>query len=333
MHKLAGWGWRRIRRKIIELYNVDPGKANLINWLYRGKKPKFKPRTFEKALFYHEAYQLALKLKKEHPGWGHKRIAAVLERKLPIQVPSTTIYYWITGRSRPNVTPLKLSREALPAVAYCIGVGCGDYRRTDGGLRVKDREFIEYFARMYEIATGVKVRFVWNENEGFWETYESGGWLRSAIRTGLWKVFAELDPVNWLKGLFDSEGWPSPIMDHKRRELKAPMIGLALGDQELKDFAKRKLEELDFKVMEEYRGEKEEIIRGMKARFGECWRLRLRGWNSAKRFARIIGFRVSYRREILEDLLRLEPLSPKDRYRMWTLWYRKVDNKWRKINE
>ncbi|RLE96587.1 MAG: hypothetical protein DRJ57_05375, partial [Thermoprotei archaeon] len=55
-------------------------------------------------------------------------------------------------------------------------------------------------------------------------------------------------------------------------------------------------------------------------------------WNSARRFARIIGFRVSYRREILKDLPRLEPLSPKARYRMWILWYRKVDNKWRKIN-
>ncbi|MBM1155076.1 hypothetical protein DRN94_004300, partial [archaeon] len=211
------------------------------------------------------------------------------------------------------------------------GVGCGDYRRTDGGLKAKDREFIEHFAKMYEKATGVRIEpRPCRDLDGAWETYESGGWLRSALETGIWKVIAELDPVNWLKGLYDSEGWPSPVINHKKRLLLAPEIRLAIGDRFLKDFARKKLEELGFSLIEEYYGEKEEVVRGMRARFGECWKLRFRGWNQVKYFAKLIGFRVNYRRQLLQDLLKLERYTPKERYKLWTLWYQKTGGRWRR---
>ena len=48
-------------------------------------------------------------------------------------------------------------------------------------------------------------------------------------------------------------------------------------------------------------------------------------------FAKLIGFRVSYRREVLKDLLRLRPLSRRQRYHWWTTHYEKTPSgKWRK---
>ena len=330
MHRLAGWGLHRIRRVIAELYGADPG-GNVREWLRRGKKPRFRPRTFEKSLFYHEAYEMALKLRAEHPDWGYKKVASELNRKLPIRVPAMTVYYWVTGRSMPNVTPLRLSRSTLPYIAYCMGVGCGDYRRSDGGLHVKDREFIEHYAKAYGMATGVDIKTASDQSkEGFWTTYESGGWIRSALRTGLWRVFADLDPVSWLKGLYDSEGCVSPELSHRRRVLTRPMVKLTIGDSEVKELAKRKLKILGFSICESHSCGGERVVKGRRVKFGEYWSLYLRGWKQAEKFAGMIGFRVSYRREVLSDLLKLKSLPPKRRYRLWVQQYEKVGGRWRK---
>src|SRR5574340_451651 len=58
--------------------------------------------------------------------WNHEKIAAELERRHGVRVPSMTVYFWITGRSSPlghwNVFELKPSRE----LAYVLGVMKGD---------------------------------------------------------------------------------------------------------------------------------------------------------------------------------------------------------------
>ncbi|RLF02338.1 MAG: hypothetical protein DRK00_10160 [Thermoprotei archaeon] len=331
MCRLVGWGPRRIRRKLVELYSVEVPFSTLNHWLYKRGKPRFRPRTFEKSLFYHKAYEMALGLKEEHPDWGYKRITAELSKMLPIRVPAITVYFWVTGRSRPNVTPLKLARETLPYIAYCFGVGCGDYRRTVGSLRAKDRVFVERYAEAYERCTGVRIRVgPCRSGEGFWETYERGGWLRSGLRIGVWKVFAELDPVNWLRGLFDSEGNSSPHLMHSKRVLYGMVISLTTGNLEVKEFAKRKLEELGFRVRDRYDNGEVRAIKGIKYRFGGRWKLYIWRWDDAKLFQKLIGFRESRKMKMLEDLLKLRQLPPTERYELWIEMYYKAPNgRWR----
>jgi len=318
-----------IRAVLIKLFHHDPG-GELERWLQGESRPAFTPRTFEKALWYHEAYRLAIEIRRRHPGWSYRKIASEVGKRLPIYVPPLTVYFWVTGRSRPNVTPLKLTRETLPAVAYCVGVLCGDYRRAGGGLKARDREFVENFARMYEIATGVKPK-VRKRKDGYWETREGGGWLRSCWEIGLWKLFAELDPINWLRGLFDSEGCVSPLCDHKRRILYSIMILLTTGNREVKEMAKKKLEELGFGVRELYREKRRAEVRGKVYEFDECWKLIIEGWQQAKRIAELINFTVSHRRQKLQDLLKLRHLPLRMRYEIWTQWYKKVNGRWVKV--
>ncbi len=70
--------------------------------------------------------------------------------------------------SRPNVTPVR----PCPALGYLVGVLVGDRRRSGKGLHVKDREFAEYYAKMYEEAAGVRPE-VRSTRDGYYCTYEN----------------------------------------------------------------------------------------------------------------------------------------------------------------
>ena len=116
-----------------------------------------------------------------------------------------TVYCWITSRSSPSITPVKI----CPELGYLVGVLVGDWRRASHGLRVKDEAFAEHYVRMYEKVTGVKPKITLDK-EGFYNTRENGAFLKTMWKTGLWKVVAHIYPRQFLQGLFDSEGSISP---------------------------------------------------------------------------------------------------------------------------
>jgi len=86
MRQLKGWGHYVIRKEVVRLYRVDPGDY-VHEWLYRGRKPRFRLRTFKKALWYHEACRMALRLERRHPEWGCNKTATEVSKHLPIHVP------------------------------------------------------------------------------------------------------------------------------------------------------------------------------------------------------------------------------------------------------
>ena len=327
---LTGYGPEYIRRKIYRLYGINVSLNTLRNWLYRNKKPWYKLCTFEKSLFYPLAYKMTLELKKKYPEWNYYEIALAINRSLPVHIPHVTIKNWIERGQKPQVTPLKLTRETLPDIAYCLGVGHGDYRRSHGGLAANDRDFVEHYAMRYEKVTGVRVKLKLDKR-GQWYTHEGGGWLKSMLKTDVWKVIADLDPVNWLRGLYDSGGYVSPIIRHKEQVLNNIWIGLSIGNFEVKEFAKKLLKKLGFNTYETYNEGGKRAINGVVRTFSGCWQLRIEGWKQAKRFTELIGFRESKRKEKLRDLLSLEPLPRRKRYEKWILIYEKKPNgRWEK---
>jgi len=316
-------GVQRVWRALREL-GFEVSVNTLRHWLYHGKKPRFKPTPLERSLFYHKAYEMALEAKRRHPDWGYKRIATYVSRRLPIRVPQTTVLCWLRGLSKPNATPVR----PCPALGYLVGVLVGDYRRSrvSKGLRVKDREFAEHYARMYEEATGVRPE-VRPDGSGFYCTYENAAWLKELWR-GLWKVVALAYPTEFLRGLYDSEGCVSPEIDRKHTTLKSAEVTLTVGDEEVKELAKTLLTKLGLEPVEEYEPPGVRVVRGREYEFNECWVLYLYGWNKLELFARLIGFREGKRKRRLELLLRIRHLPPRERYKIWTKHYEKRNGRW-----
>ena len=96
-------------------YKIEDA-VKIIQKIYRSKIPKdqiekiyhnelipYKPTPLQKALLYNKAYKLALTMKK----LGRRKIAKKLQEKLGIKIPPMTIYWWITGKTKPGTTPLK----------------------------------------------------------------------------------------------------------------------------------------------------------------------------------------------------------------------------------
>lgn len=321
---LTGWGKRRIWRALLELdYKVPINTVN--HWLHHNKKPRFTPSSLEKALFYHQAYEMTIVVKKLHPSWGCKKISTYISKYLPIRVPALTVYFWITGRSKPNITQIK----PCPALGYLVGVLVGDHKRArDGhGLSVKNKEFAKYYARKYWETTGVKLNV--HEKDGYWKTYDSAGWLKELWYSKLWKVVAYVYPVEFLKGLFDSEGSVSPRVDHKKRALYSVKISLVNGDREVISFAKKILENYGLKVNVHYIPPKVKAKKGKSKKSRKLWILYMYGWKSLEKFTTLIGFRESNRKRRTQLLLKLRNLKPSKRFKEWNKYYRHSNTHWK----
>ena len=261
----------------------------------------------------------AYELRGKGLSWSQARNRARLS--LPFEVPKVV---------PPNITPINLSEETLPCIAYIAGVSVGDYQRTKGGLHVKDREFAEFYISMYERVTGrrPKIRRAW---DGYYETSERARWVCELARSGLWIAFAMLRPTWFLKGLYDSEGGVTPHLIHKRKILCCIYIVLKTGSWIVFHVARSLLEELGYKVGCDYEAPVRRIIRGKNFAFSATLEIWIQGWAQARKFAEQIGFRINHRRQVLQDLLRLEHLNTKERYKWWMQHYEKRSGRWHRV--
>jgi DNA endonuclease len=169
--------------------------------------------------------------------WNHKRIAAELERRHGVRVPSMTVYFWITRRSSPlghwNVFELKPSRE----LAYILGVMRGDgFRTSDKAqgkeeirLCVRDVDFAipfnEAIAHVLERERPNKVRLEAREDKDratFFRVRYSSIQLAEFLDCDLnsTRQFAEVHPADFLQGFFDSDGSSTPNLNRGRLYLR-----------------------------------------------------------------------------------------------------------------
>ena len=198
LRKATEWGAKKIARALNELgFPIPLSRVN--SYLYYNKSPKLTSPLI-KSLFYHNAYELALKLKEEN-NWGCIRIKTEIKRRLGIWVPSITIYYWIMEGTRPSITPLKI----CPELGYVIGTLMSDCARsTCVRLNVKDKDYAENFVHALSTVTGKEIEV--KERRGYYIVEISGTTLRYIVESRLWKVIAFLYPKQFLQGLFDGDG-------------------------------------------------------------------------------------------------------------------------------
>ncbi|MCD6357934.1 MAG: hypothetical protein J7L75_05105, partial [Thermoproteales archaeon] len=366
LFKLACEGsaeWREpaaVAGAVRELLDVEVSPGLVERWM-RGDvraRPIFRNTPLEEALFYREAYEMAVALKRKNPGWDHHMIAWALSLRLPIYIPASTVEKWLRG-SRPEITPLRV----CPALGYRVGVLKGDYNKN-GYLRAEDAEFARHYAMACSECSGFERLYTPVRGlDGYWYVHDSSAPLRELDRSGLWKVIARIYPAEFLKGLFDSDGSVSPSVEcegytwvpeymvwgvdvpeaetleealYYGLKLKHPIV--KLGDEAL--IFKHKLKGVRISLTKS----NWEVI-ALAARLlrtlglepvhlrvdGSCYKLEVRSWASAEKFAKLVGFRMSYRGERLSYLLQLKELDPYTRYARWYTRYWKTSwGRWMK---
>jgi len=323
LRKATGWRAERITKTLNELgFSISLNTVR--HYLYHNELPELSPLI--KSLFYHKAYELALKLKERNPKWNHKRISIEIKRKLGIRISPKTIYYWITRRGKPSIVPLKIHLE----LGYVIGALLSDCTRTTYvKLAVKDRDYAESFAHALDTVTGRKYRV--KERDGYYIVRTRGSPLRYIVKSGLWKVVAYVYLKEFLQGLFDGDG--SVTMRVSPRPEFIVRITLCDSNLELLEFTKRLLRKLGIEskiLLNRKRGTKTTIC-GRECTINEdCWVLTINRQKDIIKFYKHVGFRIQRKQEKLRDVVEIlrKYKSNRGRVRAWKKLYVKDKGGW-----
>jgi len=180
--KAAGYGAEEIReilRKLVELGFLDAEALSVdaISELHRRGRVPGVNSPLVQALFYRECYELAVELKREHPNWGAARIAKEIRRRKGVLVPELTVYYWIAGRSKPNIAPLRVRPELALLLGYLIERGIGS------GSEVKFKTRHCEVAEAARAAAGIEAK----DAGGGYSIRTAHSGLRYLLSTGLWR--------------------------------------------------------------------------------------------------------------------------------------------------
>jgi len=217
-----GLGYRKIVRELRDKYGLAVAKSTISYWVRGIYTPYYRRSPDEERV---KIYREALRLHAE--GYGCKRIA----RKLSVSL--STVKDWVAGRCspygpqppelpiptpRPYPRPRLVELRPCPELAYVIGVVLGDgfcthtNRSYPIGLRAKDKEFVEEFARCLSIIirrplkVGLDKRRLHYVRTSSRELYEL---LRKPADMERLKPFVEHCEecmAAFLRGFIDSEG-------------------------------------------------------------------------------------------------------------------------------
>ena len=312
-------------------YNANKAKEILSKLGFKEDNKPLKLTPLMKSLFYNDAYKLALKLKEEKLNWNSERIRKEIKEKLGIWIPKSTVYFWITGRSKPNITPLRI----CPELGYVIGALMSDCTWSSKvKLKVKDEDFAKEFVCALSKVTGREYR-VKREKDGYYVVRLHGSPLRYIVESGLWKVIAYLFPKEFLQGIFDGDGGVSVCIEN--RPYSGPrfrvQITLTNTNSELLEYVKRLLKKfgIEFSKRIYFKQGKIKVIKGKEyLTKRECWEMVIERQRDVIKFNELISFKIKRKQKKLRDaveILRRYKLN-RERVRAWIELYTKVKNKW-----
>ncbi len=295
------------------------------------KQPK-RQSPLIKALYYHEAYKLALKLRKEK-GWGYRRISREIEKKLGIKIPAYTVRGWICRGCVPNIIPIRIDKE----LGYIIGTLMSDGTRNIRiKLCVKDKDYAEHFSKALEKVTEKKYQV--KEKRGVYIVSLRGTPLLYLVNSRLWKLIAYLYPKEYLQGLFDGDGGVIVGVRTKKRFEFEVIVHLTNSNLQLLEFVRKLLKErFEIESTINLKQEKKEISKPVGnecTKKRSCWRLCIRKQKDIIKFYENIGFRISRKQEKLRDVVIIlrKYHRKKERVEAWLKMYMKVNNKWVKFH-
>jgi len=268
-------------------------------------------------------------------GFSYGEIVKVVSNEHDLKLSKATVIRWCKGTHNPLNRIHIISLEPSPELAYVISVYLGDgsvHLKSNGKyvvkLKVIDREFAEAFAEaLKKLGIGVTVGFERDSTRADRYYVEGSNKALFQLLTGSRErlfSLAEDYPVQFIRGFFDSEGFPV-ISAGKSFKVEVAEVN---SDLEVLEFVQRCLEGLGItsKISRLYSRGHRVIIRGEEYSSNvDMFILRISRFNDVKSFAEKVGFTASRKFEKLQRAIEMKGNYPSsEAVRLWLNEYEKI---------
>ncbi len=246
-----------------------------------------------------------------------------------------TSYYWIGDGNKPTrrsfVPDLSPSNDLAYLVGFWLGDGRSSGREKQVRFKLGDKDQVDKVGKIVARVLRCPPNPIFEE-EGFYCVRYSNAILYDFLQGPLDRLSSCIGPYksDFLRGIFDAEGYVSCRVDTERKKLYGIMVGVVNTNEDYLALIESMLTEDGITCTERItnRTGSEMKIRGRTyVRKQNVRHLVIRG-ESVLLYAQKIGFTVSAKAEKLADLLRIWHLPPSVRYAWFTTSYLRVGRKW-----
>lgn len=281
----------------------------------------------------HEVVEKVRMLRSE--GYSYGKIVKVISHEYNVKISKATVIRWYKGTHSPFNKIKSISTEPSPELSYIIGVYLGDgsiHRKSNGRylikLKVIDKEFAEAFAKSLE-SLGVKATWGFERDSTRVDRFYVEGsnktlfQLLSSSKGTLFSI-AEECPREFLRGFFDSEGFPT-VYAGKAFTVQVAAVN---SDTVTLEFVKKMLAGIGIrsKIAKLYPKGHKLTIRGKEyASNVDMFVLRISRFNDVILFAEKVGFTATRKSEKLWKAIELKRnYSSIEATELWLREYTKV---------
>ncbi|NJE01107.1 LAGLIDADG family homing endonuclease [Thermococcus sp. JdF3] len=267
-------------------------------------------------------------------GCSYGKIVDIIADEYQLRLSKATVLRWCKGTHDPFNRIKRIVTEPSPELSYVIGVYLGDgsiHRKSNGRylvkLKVIDEEFAKAFAESLQRlgvrttvglesdSTRVDRFYVEGSNKTLFQ-------LLSSSKETLFSL-SERYPVQFLRGFFDSEGFPT-VNAGKTFDVK---VGVVNSDVQVLKFAKKLLKELGIRsrMVKLYSKGHEFTIRGeVYTSNVDMFVLWISRFGDVVSFYENVGFTATRKSEKLRRAIELkESYPPAEAIRRWLIEYEK----------
>lgn len=268
-------------------------------------------------------------------GHSYGKIVEAISDEYNVQISKATVIRWCKGTHSPFNRIKHVSTEPSPELSYVIGVYMGDgsiHKKSNGRylikLKVVDKEFAEAFASSLE-RLGIKATLGFERDSTRVDRFYVEGsnktlfQLLSSSKENLF-FLAEKYPREFLRGFFDSEGFPT-IYAGKSFEVR---VGVVNSDVGTLKFTKKLLQQLGMssKIRRLYSRGYKLTIRGREYTSNvDMFILRISRFRDVLLFSEKVGFTAFRKSEKLQRAIELKTnYPPSEAINLWLQEYTKV---------
>ncbi len=237
--KKYGYGQNKISKLIKENFNRDIVNNTVAGWLYLNNIPynqektqfKSKPKPSKKELY---NFYIKQKISSERLAKKYKVSTIIVinwlkSYNISVRTHKESMNTDLIKKELSNqklIRPVKPYKKLSPEKAYVLGVLCGDAHINPKSIRFEiryDEEFTKEFAKCIKKIYGIKYNYYYYKPRNSYVLYVSSQIIsKDLMRYGDFNTYTWVTPKsilnsndikiigNYLKGLFDSEGYVGP---------------------------------------------------------------------------------------------------------------------------